>query len=339
MMKSFQLPRRTVTLDGIGAGALPARDAIDSGMLFLEGELEKRDAKLREPLSSVTWPRDLPVRTGGGYVEAVTSFGVNYATSGGNTSGVQGRETNDIPVMQADLSRDSYRVFNWSHVLKVPMVEREMLQKIGRSLDDILDRGIRLAHDKQLDQNCYEGLSEFGTYGLVNSSTITTATAAPHTSGGTDTQWSGKTAQEIVKDVNDAINATWAACEYDVSGMANHVLLPPEQFALIRSKPVSDDASKSIYAYLMENNVAADQGMALSIVPCRWCDGAGASGSDRMVCYCNSEDRVRFDLTVPLHRVMTQASALEIAYMTPYMSQFSQVEWLFTQHARYVDGI
>ncbi|HIT70255.1 MAG TPA: hypothetical protein IAC36_10175, partial [Candidatus Aphodomonas merdavium] len=58
-MKAFQLPSRTVTLDGFGPGRMAARDAVDSGMLFLMGELEKRDAQLREPLSSVTWPRDI----------------------------------------------------------------------------------------------------------------------------------------------------------------------------------------------------------------------------------------------------------------------------------------
>lgn len=338
-MQNIQLPSRVLTLDGFSAARIPGRSVIDSGMAFLEGELEKRDAKLREPLASVTWPRDIPVRTGGGFVENVASFAVNYASSGGASSGVQGKQTGDIPIMQADLSRDSFRVFTWSHVLKVPIVEHEMMLRIGRSLDEILDRGIHLAHDKQLEKSVYTGMAEFGTTGLVNSAGIAVDTAAPHTSGGSDTQWSGKTAAEIIRDVNDAVNATWAACEYDVSGMANHILLPPAQFALLRSMPVSANGERSIYAYLMENNVAAEQGVSLSIHPCRWCVGAGADGSDRMVCYCNNEDRVRFDLTVPLHRVMTQPSAADLSYMTPYMSQFSEVQWLFTEHARYVDGI
>ena len=338
-MQNIQLPSRTLALDGFSAGFLPARSTIDSGMIFLEGELEKRDDRLREPLASVTWPRDIPVRTGGGFVENVASFAVNYATSGGATSGVHGRETSNVPVMQADIARDSFRVFTWSHVLKVPIVEQEMMLKIGRSLDDILDRGIHLAHDKQIEQSVYTGLSAFGTTGLVNNAKVAVDTAAPHTSGGTDTQWSKKTAAEIIKDINAAVNATWAACDYDVSGMANHILLPPAQFALLRSTAVSANGERSIYAYLMENNIAAEQGVSLSIHPCRWCVGAGADGADRMVCYCNNEDRVRFDITVPLHRVMTQPSAADLAYMTPYMSQFSEVQWLFTEHARYVDGI
>ena len=46
-MQNIQLPSRTLALDGFSAGFLPARSTIDSGMIFLEGELEKRDDRLR----------------------------------------------------------------------------------------------------------------------------------------------------------------------------------------------------------------------------------------------------------------------------------------------------
>ena len=52
-----------LTLDGFGGGMM-SFDA--GGMAFLVGELEKRDARLREPLASVDWPRDIPVESGGG---------------------------------------------------------------------------------------------------------------------------------------------------------------------------------------------------------------------------------------------------------------------------------
>ena len=338
-MKQFDLPGKTITMDGFGSSNAQriTKSTIDSGMIFLEGELEKIDPKLHEPLTAVTWARDIPVRTGGGFVESVANYAVDYATSGGNKNGIQGKETNDIPVMQADISRDSYRVFNWSHVLKVPFVERDMLKKIGRSLEDILNRGIRLAHDKMLDQNTYVGQEDFGTYGLVNSPLITATAASTGTGGGTE--WEGKTPVEIMNDINQALTATWAASEYDITGMANHILIPPAQYAYIRNTPVTSEANKSIYNYLMENNIATSQGITFRIEPCRWCEGAGADGKDRMVMYANDVDRVRFDHTVTLHRVMTQPVATEMAYMSPYLSQFSEVQWVYTQHARYVDGI
>ena len=46
-------------------GAYDAATA--GGMAFLVGELEKLDPKIREPLTAVTWPRDVPVKTGGGW--------------------------------------------------------------------------------------------------------------------------------------------------------------------------------------------------------------------------------------------------------------------------------
>ena len=51
-----------------------------SGMAYLVGELEKVDPKIREPLSSVTWQRDIVAKTGGGWVEFTSTFEVDYGT-------------------------------------------------------------------------------------------------------------------------------------------------------------------------------------------------------------------------------------------------------------------
>ena len=50
--------------------------AMDSGMAYLLGELEKQDTKIREPLKSITWPRDIVSKTGGGWVEFTSMMNV-----------------------------------------------------------------------------------------------------------------------------------------------------------------------------------------------------------------------------------------------------------------------
>jgi hypothetical protein len=337
------LPRATTTLDAFGPsafGSFMTKDSIGSGMAFLVGELEKLDPKLREPLTSTTWPRDIPVQTGGGFVDGVSAFNVDYATSGGSDNGIIGSQTNVIPVMQADIGRDTYRTFQWAHILKVPYIDQQKMQKIGRSLDEILNRGIRIEYDKRLDINVYIGMEQHGTYGLVNSPAIPVDMAAEGES--TQTEWKTKTAVEIMTDINDVLTATWAASEYDLTGMANHILIPPEQYAYINNTPCAigeTGTAQSVLTYLLQNNIAKSQGVDLFILPCRWCEGAGQSGLDRMVAYANDEDRVRFSITVPLHRVLTQPSAEQMAYLTPFLSQFSEVQWLYTQHGYYLDGI
>ena len=313
--------------------------AISGGMAFLVGELEKRDEQLHEPLTSITWPRDMPVHTGGGLVDAVSYYDVSYATSGGTDGGIMGGETNDLPVMQADIGKEEARTFMWGHILKVPMIDQEKLKKIGRSLDDILDKGLHLAHDKAVEQSVYVGFSQHGSYGLINNPNIVTVMADPHTPSGSDTQWANKTPDELLADINRVMVETWAASEYDLSGMANHILVPPEQYAMLVSTKVGENGEKSVLTYLLENNIGRNQGIDLVIAPRACCKAAGTGGSDRLVAYCNHEDRVRFDMTAPLHRLLTQASAEHLAYLTPYLAQWSEVYWLYLSHAMYMDGI
>lgn len=312
--------------------------AIASGMAFLEGQLEKIDHKLREPLTSTWWARDIVAKTGGGFVEYTSAYDVSYATTGGNSNGIMGGETNELPIMQADISKEIYKVFNWGHVLRVPFIDQQKLQKIGRDLESILNNGLKLVYDKTLDINVYEGFAEYGTYGLVNNPNVIAKTAAT-SADGTTTAWTKKTPDEILSDINGAITATWVNSEYDLSGMANHILIPPEQYSTLVERKVSNDASKSILTYLLENNIGKEQGVTLFIGPCPFLKGAGTGGTDRMMAYVNDEDKVRFSITVPMTRLQVEASVTQLSYLSAFVAQFGQVEFLYLQPVQYIDGI
>ena len=330
------------TLDAmraVGKGGIlkTGNPTVDSGMAFLVGELEKTDPKIREPLTSVTWARDIVAKTGGGWVESTSMINVDYATAGANEGGIISGETNAIPVMQADFGKDVYRVFSFGHILKIPFIDQAKLQNIGRSLQDVLDKGIRLNYQKALDQNVYTGHTQYGATGLINDPNITASSA--DTGSGSSTLWKDKTADEILYDINKAMNLVWAACQYDMAGMPNHILVPPEQYADLVSRKVSEAGNISVLQYLLENNIAKNQGGDLVIVPCRQCEGAGTNGVNRMVVYRNDENAVYFDITVPLTRILTQVSATDMAYLTAYAAQHGVVKFAYLETARYVDGI
>lgn len=310
--------------------------ATANGMAFLVGELEKRDPKVREPLTSVTWARDIVAKTGGGWVEFTSTLNVSYATAGPNEDGIMGGESNNIPVMQADLGKDIYPVYTWGNILKIPFVDQAKLQNIGRSLDDILDKGIRLNYNKTIDKNVYLGLTSQGP-GLINNPNVTAAAVVAGAGG--DTKWKDKTPDEILYDINQAMVAGWAASEYDLTGMPNHILIPPSQYADIVTRTITNAADKSILQYLLDNNIGRNQGVDLTIAPCRWCIGAGAGGTDRMAAYVNDEDRLYFDMPVPLSRVMTQPVVNDMAYLTAYAAQIGVVKFLYFQPPGYFDGI
>lgn len=310
---------------------------ITTGMAFLEGELEKRDPKIREPLTSVTWQRDIVAKTGGGWVDFTSTLDVDYATSGPNQNSLVGGQTDVIPMVQANVNKDIYRVFTWAQAMKIPFVDGQKMQTIGRSLDQILDRGIRLNYNKSIDQLVYQGFTNVGITGIVNNPNILSSVAADGAAG--DSLWTSKTVDEILWDVNKAITEAWAASEYDESAMANQILLPPTNYAYIASTRIGTSGDRSILDYLLENNIAKNQGKNLEIFPCRWCTGAGTAGKNRMVVYVNDDNFLYFDLPVPLTRAMTQPVALQFAYITIYAAQMGQAKFLYTQPARYVDGI
>ena len=69
-------------------GGVPTMDeaGIASGGAFLVSELEKRDPLIRKPLSSYTYPRDIVIQTGGGWVDYASAMSVAYGITVGRGS-------------------------------------------------------------------------------------------------------------------------------------------------------------------------------------------------------------------------------------------------------------
>ena len=302
---------------------------------FLMKELEKVDEKILEPLAGTDWPRDMPVITGGGLVENIASIDVSYASTGGNEDGLFSDAANDIPVIQADLSKSVARVFNFAEYMVFPIIEDEKMRSVGRDPETFLNKGLRLHYDKVVDRNVYVGFTRVGSSGLVNSALVTRS-MVPVGAGGTTT-WDTKTADEILKDINLALTAVWFENDCASDGLPNHILLPVTQFGSLVTRKVSDDSERSILTYILENNLVTQQGQELVISPVKWCSGRGTNGSDRMVVYANRIDRICFNITQPLRRMDTETADLRIKI--PYLAQFSEVRFLYPTTVRYMDGI
>ena len=313
--------------------------AIASGCAFLVSELEKRDPRIREPLTSVTYTRDVPIKVGGGWVEYVSAMNIDFGVTGGSENGpVTAPGANGSPVIQMNLGKDTFDAHVFSEILRVPFVDMQRAQITGKSLDALLSDGVRLSYDKHMDANAYVGITGYGTTGLLNNANVTSAYVA-NNAAGTSRTWANKTADEILTDINSGIHAVWQAAGYDMSAMPNHVLIPHEQYNLIATTKVSQYADKTILEFILENNLAKHNGTNLVIAGCPWCAGRGASSSDRMVIYCHNERFLAMEELVPLARTMTQPNVQDLSYDSVYMANVSELELFYTQTVRYYDGI
>ena len=321
-------------------GAVPGGNAmamdaagVASGMAFLTSELEKRDSLLRKPLTSVTYPRDIVVKSGGGWVDYVSAQAVGYGITGGSGSSlVQAGGSNGLPIVQANLEKGLYKAHTFAAALRVMWVDMQKDRYTGRSLDQLLQDGMRVTYDKHMDQNVYTGMEEYGSTGLINNPDVTETSVT----GGT---WAAKTKEQILADINIAVTEFWAAAEYDEDAMPNHILLPYEQYTYIMNTMVTELATETILDYVLKNNAAAKNGKSLYIGPTRWCKGAGTGGTDRMVVYVNHERFLQVEELVPLARVMSQPNAAGFCYDTAYAANLSEVELFYPQTMMYFDGI
>ena len=303
---------------------VPTMDAagIATGGAFLVSELEKRDPMIRKPLTSFTYPRDIVIETGGGWVDYVSAMAVSYGITGGAVdSPVTAGGANGIPTVQASVDKGVYKAHVFAAALRVMFQDMQRSNYIGRSLDNLLQDGVRMAYDKHVDANVYVGLTTYGTTGLVNNPNATETTAASNGATSPSTKWADKTPEQILKDINDALAAGWAANEYDETAIPNHILIPYEQYLYIMTTKVTDLATETIYDFLMKNNAATK------------------AGGDRMVVYNNDRRFVKMDELVPLNRIMSQPNVANVCYDTAYMANLSEVQVFYPTSISYVDGI
>lgn len=334
-MKTYNLPIAPAR----GAQMTFDNSAISSGLAFLESELEKLDPLLREPLTNTTYPRDIDIESGGGWVEATSAFNVDYGVTGGQADGVGGIQ-NNIRRIQADISKDLYKVLPYEVSMSIKIQDQLRGAVTGRSIEQIYDDGIRLDYDKYMDINTYLGQKNYDTTGLLNDPNITAVSVVAGASG--KTTWKDKTAQEILNDVNEAIVAGWAAAQYDNSAIPNHMLISPENFAYINNTVLTvagTTGAVSLLNYLLENNIAKAKGVDFFIGECRFCIGAGVGNTNRMVVYVNHRRFVGMDVPVPLSRVMTQPNVDTASYDSLYMANVGQVKVHYYEPFIYRDGI
>lgn len=337
---TFDAGTFTPNMSGAPLSGVPTMDAdgIASGGAFLVSELEKRDPLIRKPLTSFTYPRDIVIQAGGGWVDYVSAMSVAYGITGGAGNGpVTAGGANGLPIVQASVDKGVYKAHVFAAALRVMFQDMQRANYIGRSLDQLLQDGVRLAYDKHMDQAVYVGLDDYGTTGLINNPDAVESTVADGTAG--NGNWATKTPQEILNDVNTALLETWKAAEYDLSAIPNHILIPYEEYNYIMTTMVTDLATETIYDFLRKNNVANKNGGDLFIGATNWCKGAGTGGTDRMVVYVNHERYVKLDELVPLSRIMSAPNVTNVCYDTAYMANISEVQVFYPQTITYWDNI
>jgi hypothetical protein len=322
---------------------------VDSTGAFLVGELERLDLTLHEPLAAVTWGRDIDLREDVTIADEVSSYTLsNFGSAGGAGTGNGvgngkawiGKNSDQITGLSLDLAKIPHPLRPWGMELKYTILELESAAKIGRPVDVQKYEGLQLKHQMDIDEMVYIGDTTTGDSGLLNNGLVTPVNVVAGVAG--FTTWAQKSPDEILADINFALNQVWAASAWAV--MPKRILLPPAQFGYLSTAKVSQAGNVSVLRYIQENNLLATTGRGkLEIEPVKWLIGAGVGGTlgtlgtnDRMVVYTKDKMRVRYPMTM-LQRTPVQYES--IYHKTTYFCRLGVVEMPYPATVGYFDGI
>lgn len=298
--------------------------ASGGGLAFLASMLELPEVKLVEPLAAVTHARDIPIKTGGGFVEELSAWAATYGSTAFNQLGIQDNKNVDVGIVQAEVFKGLWPALIWAQAMRVNYVDLQKLldsRKFGipapYSLQQLLDTGIRLIWNKALDRVTYLGWGGYG--GLMNNSAITSV-QAPATGTGNSPLWSTKTTTQILNDFNTGIITVQQNSGYDVEGIPNVALVDYEHWGVL-NQPMTTGGFNSLLEYILMNNVARRQGVDFEILPLPdpWISTQGVGGTSEILFYRRAEESVYLKIPQPLQKVFTVPSVQSAAYETLFM--------------------
>ncbi len=330
-----------------------------SGFAFLTSQLEIIDTDLVRPLQAATHKRDIAVEVGGGFPEFLSAFASNYATTGTGSFGLQGTNNTEIPEAQADIQKGIWRTYVWAMGMTITWVDLRRMETALRtgqappfSLQELYEDSVETNWVKALDFVVYAGF--LGDPALINNPNVYEYTVPNGASG--HTTWSTKTPQEILADVNTALNTTVENSGYSAEeGMADRLLIPYEQFAYL-TQPMAIGGSPvavSTIEYIEKQCVAAHHGIDFKInfLPNPWISGVGAgntnppgyptggNGLNRAVFYKNSKKSLYIKIPQPMTQAMTvPTTRAGGAYETMFCGCIGQIIFKRTQTMVYADG-
>lgn len=315
----------------------------DSALAYYVNQLENLDKRLYEPLSSVSWGRDIKLRAGITMSNESTSFIQSAFAAAGTLAQGQGNaggnmpwisaETNDIPGVSVNGNKVTTPLRLLAREISYTSVELERSQLTGQPIDVQKINSMNTLYQMNTDQMVYIGSADVGAKGLFNSSLVTPSNVANGISG--SPLWTTKTPDEILADVNALVEGAWQASAFAVC--PGELRLDPFNFSYIASQKVSSAGNVSILKFLEENSIALRvNGKALNIQPVKWLTARGAGSTNRMVAYTNEEDRVRFPM-VPVRRETAYYQG--IRFIAPYIWAFGEVEFVYPETVAYADGL
>jgi len=307
-------------------------DAPQQALGFLIAQTTHIESQVWEvKYPDILYPQFVPVDTSANqWAKTVTYFSVDKT---GKAAWINGR-SRDIPLADINRQKHETEVSMAGIGYDYSLEELNQARMLGHDLTADKAKSARRAYEEMVEDIAFVGDADKGFQGLLNNSTVSRADVANGVS--TTPQWTTKTPDEILVDINAALSGVWIASK--TVEMADTLLLPLAQYSLLATKRMASDVSTTILTWIEQNNIYTKvTGQKLMIRAMRQLTTAGNGGTARMVAYRRAPDVLKLHIPMPLQFLAPQQDVF--TFLVPGMFRLGGVDIRLPGAVRYYDAI
>ena len=311
-------------------------DSAQSAEAFLIAQasyIEREVYKIQYP--AIRYKALVPLDTSAHpWAPSVTFFSLDQV---GQASWFNGR-ADDVPL--ANIVRAKYEtpIEMGAIGYEFDMEELQQAQLLGRNLTADKADAAQFAAEKFIDNVAILGDPNVNYTGLINNPYVTVTTAAP-TGTGSATQWSTKTTDQMLVDVNGILSGIWTGS--NTVELADTLLMPLANWQIANDTRFDQIGITTLIEFLRTKNIyTAETGQPLTIKPVRGLDTAGAGGTARMVAYRRDPSVVKMHVPMPFQFVAGAPWRRgPMKWHVPGIFRVGGVDFRRPGAARYMDGV
>jgi hypothetical protein len=305
----------------------------DANFAFLTTTLSKLHTKAYTPKVYFTYSKDVPIDTGGGFVDYIEYYSVDWAGIMNDTRNIFGNNGNLIPRVNASMTQNRVPVFTYEIAYDLRFVELEKMDKLSlpKSIEQIYKDGILAGWDYFVQRVAYTGINN--SKGLFNSTNVLTGSIS--NSGTSGQGFEGLTDTEVVGFFNGVFTRYLVESNMNVSLLPDTFLVPSFVSADLVNR-FSALYTNTLLDFIKEHNLGkaqAGKAFEITIEARPDLDDLGTYGKGRIVAYRKEKDFVRLDMPYPCQHFITLPNIDKMAYTTAFVGQVSVIQLPYNQDA------
>ena len=300
----------------------------DTNFAFLTTTLAKLHNQLYEPLYFVTYAQDIPVDTGGGFVDYVQYYTVDWAGIMNEFRNVMGNNANYIPRVNAGLTQKRVNVYTFEVAYDLRFVELEKMKKLTlqKSIQDIYQNAIVAGWDLFVQKVAYVGVE--GKTGLFNNPNTMVTTIDNNSASAANSGFKGMSDEDVVAFFNGVFETYLENSNMNITVLPDTFLVPTFVGSNLSSR-FSALYTSTLRKFIVDHNLGVDESngeVKVTIKSRPDLNALGTGGHGRIVAYKNDKTFVRIDMPYPMQHYITLPNIDKMSYTSAFVGQVSEIQ-------------